>query len=285
MTPGCDRNPTTIRIARKSTTPGGESRRARWLAGLAGLMTALLTIPAGPAARADNPKTIETVSASVVAVGTFMRTRSPAFSFRGTGFAVGDGTLIATNAHVVPLALDSANLEMLAVAWRHADGRIEVRRARQVASDAEHDLALLKIDGAALPALRLSESDATRVGEGFLLTGFPMGEVLGLIPVTHRAMVSALTPIAIPSANDRQLDPKVVQRLARGAYPVYQLDATAYPGNSGSPLYDINTGAVVGVINLVFVKGTKEAALSNPSGVTYAIPVKYLRALLARQQP
>jgi S1-C subfamily serine protease len=98
-------------------------------------------------------------------------------------------------------------------------------------------------------------------------------------------MVSALTPIAIPSANDRQLDPKVVQRLARGAYPVYQLDATAYPGNSGSPLYDINTGAVVGIINLVFVKGTKEAALSNPSGVTYAIPVKYLRALLARKQP
>lgn len=283
MTPGWHRNSTTIGIPRKPATFGGHSRRARWLAGLVGLMFAGLAIFANPAARADNPKTIETVSASVVAVGTFMRTRSPAFGFRGTGFAVGDGTLIATNVHVLPVVMDSANLETLVVALRHADGRIEVRQARQVVSDPEHDLALLKIDGAALPPLRLSESDMVRVGEGFLLTGFPMGEVLGLVPVTHRAMVSAITPIAIPSANDRQLDPKVVQRLARGAYSVYQLDATAYPGNSGSPLYDANTGAVVGVINQVFVKGTKEAALSNPSGVTYAIPVKYLRALLARR--
>lgn len=282
MTSGWNRNFIAIEIAKKPATPGDRIRRAKGLVGLVGLMSLLVTISAGPAALADNPKTIETVSASVVAVGTFMRTRSPAFGFRGTGFAVGDGTLVATNVHVVPLTLDSTNLEMLVVAWRHADGRIEVRRARQVASDPEHDLALLKIDGAPLPALRLKASDGTRVGEAFLLTGFPMGEVLGLIPVTHRAMVSAITPIAIPSANDRQLDPKVVQRLARGPYPVYQLDATAYPGNSGSPLYDINTGEVVGVINLVFVKGTKEAALSNPSGVTYAIPVQYLRTLLTR---
>lgn len=282
MTSGWNRNFIAIEIAKKPATPGDRIRRAKGLVGLVGLMCLLVTISAGPAALADNPKTIETVSASVVAVGTFMRTRSPAFGFRGTGFAVGDGTLVATNVHVVPLTLDSTNLEMLVVAWRHADGRIEVRRARQVASDPEHDLALLKIDGAPLPALRLKASDGTRVGEAFLLTGFPMGEVLGLIPVTHRAMVSAITPIAIPSANDRQLDPKVVQRLARGPYPVYQLDATAYPGNSGSPLYDINTGEVVGVINLVFVKGTKEAALNNPSGVTYAIPVQYLRTLLTR---
>lgn len=282
MTSGWNRNFIAIEIAKKPATPGDRIRRAKGLVGLVGLMSLLVTISAGPAALADNPKTIETVSASVVAVGTFMRTRSPAFGFRGTGFAVGDGTLVATNVHVVPLTLDSTNLEMLVVAWRHADGRIEVRRARQVASDPEHDLALLKIEGAPLPALRLKASDGTRVGETFLLTGFPMGEVLGLIPVTHRAMVSAITPIAIPSANDRQLDPKVVQRLARGPYPVYQLDATAYPGNSGSPLYDINTGEVVGVINLVFVKGTKEAALSNPSGVTYAIPVQYLRTLLTR---
>jgi serine protease Do len=282
MTSGWNKNFIAIEIAKKPATPGDRIRRAKGLVGLVGLMSLLVTISAGPAAWADNPKTIETVSASVVAVGTFMRTRSPAFGFRGTGFAVGDGTLVATNVHVVPLTLDSTKLEMLVVAWRHADGRIEVRRARQVASDPEHDLALLKIDGAPLPALRLKASDGTRVGEAFLLTGFPMGEVLGLIPVTHRAMVSAITPIAIPSANDQQLDPKVVQRLARGPYPVYQLDATAYPGNSGSPLYDINTGEVVGVINLVFVKGTKEAALSNPSGVTYAIPVQYLRTLLTR---
>jgi S1-C subfamily serine protease len=54
----------------------------------------------------------------------------------------------------------------------------------------------------------------------------------------------------------------------------------AYPGNSGSPLYDGHTGEVIGVINAVFVKSTKENALKDPSGITYAIPAKYVRELL-----
>ena len=61
-----------------------------------------------------------------------------------------------------------------------------------------------------------------------------------------------------------------------------QLDATAYPGNSGSPLYDPETGAVYGIVNMVFVKGTKENALSHPSGITYAIPANYIRGLVER---
>jgi hypothetical protein len=32
---------------------------------------------------------------------------------------------------------------------------------------------------------------------------------------------------------------------------------------------------------MVFVKSTKENVLSDPSGISYAIPVEYLRALLA----
>ncbi|MGH7487980.1 MAG: serine protease, partial [bacterium] len=37
---------------------------------------------------------------------------------------------------------------------------------------------------------------------------------------------------------------------------------------------------VFGVVNIVFVKGTKEAALTAPSGITYAIPSSHLEALL-----
>ena len=44
---------------------------------------------------------------------------------------------------------------------------------------------------------------------------------------------------------------------------MFQLDATAFPGQSGSPLYDGANGEVVGIINMVFVKGTKESALSS----------------------
>lgn len=61
---------------------------------------------------------------------------------------------------------------------------------------------------------------------------------------------------------------------------MFQLDAVAYPGNSGSPLYDGETGEVIGVINAVFVKGAKENALKDPTGITYAIPSRYVRTLI-----
>ena len=93
--------------------------------------------------------------------------------------------------------------------------------------------------------------------------------------------MSAITPIGIPQANSRSLDPALIRRLANDVFRVYQLDATAYPGNSGSPLYDPASGEVLGVMNMVFVKSTKENVLSDPSGISYAIPVEYLQRLLA----
>ena len=145
--------------------------------------------------------------------------------------------------------------------------------------DVEHDLALLRVNGKALPHMRLGNSQRVREGQSIAFTGFPIGTVLGLYPATHRGIVSAITPIAIPAGSSRQLDAAMIKRL-RNPYNVFQLDATAYPGNSGSPLYDPNTGRVLGVINMVFVKGTKENVLSQPSGITYAIPGQYVRALL-----
>jgi serine protease Do len=38
---------------------------------------------------------------------------------------------------------------------------------------------------------------------------------------------------------------------------------------------------VVAVVNMTFVKGTKESALTNPSGISYAIPANFLQALIA----
>jgi S1-C subfamily serine protease len=71
-----------------------------------------------------------------------------------------------------------------------------------------------------------------------------------------------------------------VRRLGAGAYRVFQLDAVAYPGNSGSPVYHPETGAVVAIVNSVFVKATKESLLAQPSGITYAIPAQKLQELL-----
>jgi len=68
----------------------------------------------------------------------------------------------------------------------------------------------------------------------------------------------------------------------RSGFDAFQLDATAYPGNSGSPVFELATGSVVGVVNSVVVKETRETMLSSPSGITYAVPAKYIKALLDR---
>ena len=70
--------------------------------------------------------------------------------------------------------------------------------------------------------------------------------------------------------------------LREGSFSLLQLDATAYPGNSGGPLFDVETRQVIGVVNMVLVKGNRESALSQPTGITYAVPVQYLQELLAK---
>src|SRR2546423_10109694 len=81
---------------------------------VAALTMALVLLTTG-IARADRFSTIDRVRGSVVAIGTLERTRTPQFQFLGSGFAVGDGSLIVTNAHVVPPILDVAHGETLAV--------------------------------------------------------------------------------------------------------------------------------------------------------------------------
>lgn len=233
-----------------------------------------------PAAAADLPHTIVTVKQSVVGVGTYVRTRSPAVRFVGTGFAVGDGLSILTNAHVVP-ELDTEKLETLGIVVAAGDS-VEFRPAVLAGTDREHDLAHLRLSGKPLPALQLGEGADMAEGRELAFTGFPLGMVLGLHPVTHRALLSAITPIVLPSLNSGKLGADAIVMLQRASFAIYQLDATAYPGNSGSPLYDPQSAQVYGIINMVFVKGLKESAISNPSGITYAVPVGYARDLLQR---
>jgi serine protease Do len=259
-------------------------RRGCSAAGVAGLRAAGALLAAvllsGAPAGAQVPAAIERVKPSVVGIGTFQKTRAPAFRFLGTGFAVGDGATIVTNAHVLPQSVDAEKGEALMVLVPGPVREAQLRPATRGADDPAHDLALLRIPGPVLPALAIRDSEGVREGESVLFTGYPIGAVLGPFPATHRGMISAITPIAIPAAHSSQLKPELIRRLGSGPFPVFQLDATAYPGNSGSPVYDPATGEVIGVINMVFVKGTKESALTQPSGITYAIPSRYLIELL-----
>lgn len=224
------------------------------------------------------PDTLIKVKPGIVAVGTFLPSRSPRGVFLGTGFAVSNGSIIVTNAHVLPEQLDDRRLEKIAVFY-HKNGQDKFTIAQQVSLDRDHDLALLKISGDTLPPLRLGSIATVREGQLFAFTGFPIGMVLGLRPVTHRGILSAITPNIIPSINPGKLNSKLIQQMKK-PFDVFQLDATAYPGNSGSPLYNPSTGEVIGIINKVFIEGSKENALSHPSGITYAIPANHIKNLL-----
>ena len=224
------------------------------------------------------PNTIEQIQPGIVGIGTVQKTRRPPAKLVGTGFVVGDGRHVITNAHVIPKEINTAKLEYLAV-FTGKGNSPKARQAVKLKVDDAHDLALLRIEGEPLPALSLADSSRVREGEEYAFTGFPLGVIFGLHPVTHRGIVSSITPIALQVNAASQLDPAQIRRL-RDPYNVFQLDATAYPGNSGSPLYHPVTGQVVGIVNMVFVKEGRENVLAKPSGISYAIPAKYARELL-----
>lgn len=225
--------------------------------------------------------TVTRIKPGVVVVGTLNKLRSPPFVMRGTGFAVGDGTLIATNAHVLPVLAKAETQETLGVLIV-GGAESQFREVRLVARDNEHDLAVLRLVGSPLMPLALHAAETVREGQEVALTGFPIGGVLGFSPVTHRGIISSITPIVLPGGNAQELSQKSIRRLRSGSFAIFQLDATAYPGNSGGPLFDPESGAVLGVINMVFVKETKESILEKPSGISYAIPASFLRELLSR---
>ncbi len=232
-----------------------------------------------PPARADFPDTVASVKRSVVAIGTLSPTRNPRFRFLGTGFVAGNGNQVVTNAHVVGMP-DLGDDEKLVMALSGA-GRVIARPITKETVDLDHDLAVMRFEGPPMPTLRLGDSGAVRDGQDVAVTGFPLGGSIGIVPVTHKGIVSAITPIGQPVSTAKQLNGAAVRRLAAGGYSVIQLDLISYPGNSGSPLFDAGSGEVLGVLNMVFVKGSKETAITSPSGISYAIPADFVKALLS----
>lgn len=146
---------------------------------------------------------------------------------RGAAVTVGAGVvwhpdgLILTNAHV-------AHRDVTVVL---ADGRSW--SARLVARDPQRDLAALVVDASGLPAARIGDSGALRVGELVLAVGNP----LGLVRALSAGLVHAVGPRAIHA------------------------DLRLAPGNSGGPLADAR-GHVVG-LNAMIVGGLAVAVPSR----------------------
>jgi S1-C subfamily serine protease len=164
----------------------------------------------------------------------------------GSGFIFDRKGFVLTNRHVVQDA------EQIKVTL--ADER--TFRATLVGSDAFTDLAVLKIDGANLPALRLGSSARLRVGETVVAIGSPLWIEGG--PSVTAGVVSAL---------GRSMEEPGLPIL----HNLIQTDAAINPGNSGGPLLN-RAGEVVGI---------NTAIIASAHGIGFAVAADMARPVLA----
>lgn len=249
-------------------------------------LQALLTslwLAVNSATAADLPDTVDKVRPSIVGVGSAYAPSNNlpggSIAFHGTGFVVGNGLQVVTALHVLPRELDEENGQSLAVFTGHGN-QSNARSAKIVKVDQQHDLVLLELQGQALQPLTLADSRQAREGQSVAFTGFPLGLVLGLHPATHRGIISSLAPMLPPAGDAASLTAAQI-RARRDRFKVLQLDAISYPGNSGSPVYDPESGRVWGVLNSTLIRQPGSAAAERPSGVSFAIPAEFVQRLIA----
>ncbi len=162
----------------------------------------------------------------------------------GSGVIVAPEGYLLTNHHVVEGASE--------IEVRLADGR--QTEAQLVGSDAETDIAVLKIGLAPLPVAPLADRRSLQVGDVVLAIGnpFDVGQTV------TAGIVSAL------------------ERTQRGSSPFQnfiQTDAAINPGNSGGALVDA-AGNLVGINTAIFSRG------GGSLGIGFAVPVDTARAVM-----
>lgn len=158
----------------------------------------------------------------------------------GSGFVVGNGHWVVTNAHVA---------RQRRVRVRFNGG--ETRLGRVIARRRSHDLAVIRIDGEVpVPPLPLGDSDDVKVGQTVLAFGSPFG----LDGTLTQGIVSA-------------------RRTMGSVKDLIQTDAAVNPGNSGGPLVDAR-GRVIGVNTAILSRS------GGSQGIGFAIPSNDVRSFL-----
>lgn len=180
----------------------------------------------------------------------------------GTGFHVGGG-FIVTNEHVVHSGLELDVVRQASAASVHlgqlaVDGAMVVesqaRRAYLVKVNAEKDLALLKLEGAALPTLPSLglASAGPRPGLDCTIIGHPSSGMLWTVRSGHVSSVGRSPQDMIDVALARlRLDDGARARLQgqladAGGFRIFLSSAGANPGDSGGPVLNAQ-GQVIGV--------------------------------------
>ncbi len=226
------------------------------------------------------PSVVAAVRPSIVAIGSYYFKDTPTVQYVGTGFVVDDGLTVVTNAHVVQSLYKSNRIPQMRVFFPD-DQPVAGRRAKIIGQDKFHDVAVLRIEGQPAPPLVLDSQREPVQGQSVGVLGYPIGLRLGLVPAAHRGVVAAVVPAVLPLPSGTKMTPELADALAR-PYNLYQLDLVVYPGNSGSPLFDAHTGRVVGIINKTLATRTREHLLDKPSGISYAVPTRWIEELLIR---
>ena len=168
----------------------------------------------------------------------------------GSGAIIDPDGYIVTNAHVV-----SGARRVQVVLHRPSSSRDALRSlaaensqtvdARVIGAARDIDLALLKVDVAGLPALRLANYDALRQGEVVFAFGSPEG-------LRNSVTMGVISSVARQPSPDSPV--------------VYiQTDAPINPGNSGGPLVNVD-GELVGLNTLIFTES------GGSQGLRFAIP-------------
>lgn len=165
----------------------------------------------------------------------------------GTGFAIADGYIV-TNYHVTNGA------KTIKVRGINGDMK-EIQKGYVVASDRDHDLAIIKIVDKKFEGFEdipyCIGKSLPEVGDEIFVLGYPMINTMGQEVKLTDGIISAVSGY-------------------KGDQSMYQISAAVQPGNSGGPLFD-NEGNVIGIVC------AKHADAENAN---YAIKVSYLYSLV-----
>ena len=163
----------------------------------------------------------------------------PDVESQGSGVILRKDGYILTNQHVID---GGGQITVLL-----KDGT-KFTNAVVVGVDDRIDVAVIKVDGKDLPAARIGDSDAVKVGQWAIAIGAPYE-------------LDYSFTVGFVSAKGRS---GVAGRAGSNAYEDYlQTDASINPGNSGGPLCDIE-GRVIGINTLI--RGLNR-------GIGFAIPI------------
>ncbi|HET6765384.1 MAG TPA: trypsin-like peptidase domain-containing protein, partial [Longimicrobiaceae bacterium] len=169
-------------------------------------------------------------------------------SVTGSGFILSQDGYILTNNHVV----SRANRVKVTLTDKREF------TARVVGRDPNTDVAVLKVEAAGLPTIRIGTSDELQMGDWVLALGYPMS-------------LGETTTAGIVSAKGRNIG--IMERNEGATQPLehfIQTDAVINPGNSGGPLVNLR-GEVVGM----------NTAIASPTGFYagygFAVPITLVR--------